>query len=169
MPKRGKRKGYYWIFFRKEGQRLVHPKQIKRMPTHLGHPNNSPPLMGGDKGEGETSRLFTPTSILPRQGGGGSLGKFQMPRVSTRGVSLDQGYRNGKPYRESTKSNKEADAKRLLKRREGEISQGKLPAIYFDRYNIVSDQDLRLAAQKQEEYIRTQMGTVSGTVRNLRL
>lgn len=42
-------------------------------------------------------------------------------------------YRNGKPYRESTKSTKEADAKRLLKRREGEISKGKLPGIYFDR------------------------------------
>jgi len=42
-------------------------------------------------------------------------------------------YRNGKPYRESTKSQKEADAKRLLKRREGEISNGKLPGIYFDR------------------------------------
>ncbi len=42
-------------------------------------------------------------------------------------------YRNGKPYRESTRSKKEADAKRLLKRREGEISEGKLPGIYFDR------------------------------------
>jgi integrase len=42
-------------------------------------------------------------------------------------------YRNGKPYRESTRSRKEADAKRLLKKREGEISQGKLPGIYFDR------------------------------------
>lgn len=42
-------------------------------------------------------------------------------------------YRNGKPYRESTRSTKEAEAKRLLKKREGEISQGKLPGIYFDR------------------------------------
>jgi integrase len=42
-------------------------------------------------------------------------------------------YRNGKPYRESTRSKKEADAKRLLKKREGEISGGKLPGIYFDR------------------------------------
>jgi hypothetical protein len=42
-------------------------------------------------------------------------------------------YRNGKPYRESSKSRKEADAKRLLKKREGEISEGKLPGIYFDR------------------------------------
>jgi len=42
-------------------------------------------------------------------------------------------YRNGKPYRESTSSKKEADAKRLLKKREGEISQGKLPGIYFEK------------------------------------
>jgi integrase len=42
-------------------------------------------------------------------------------------------YRNGKAYRESTKSNKEADAKRLLKKREGEIANGKLPGIYFDK------------------------------------
>jgi len=42
-------------------------------------------------------------------------------------------YRNGKPYRESTRSHKKADAKRLLKKREGEISDGKLPGIYFDR------------------------------------
>ena len=44
-----------------------------------------------------------------------------------------QYYRNGKPYRETTKGKKEADAKRLLKKREGEISEGKLPGIYFDR------------------------------------
>ena len=42
-------------------------------------------------------------------------------------------YRNGKPYYESSKSTKEADAKRLLKNREGEISQGKLPGIHFDK------------------------------------
>ncbi len=42
-------------------------------------------------------------------------------------------YRFGKPYRESTSSKKEADAKRLLKKREGENSQGKLPGIYFDK------------------------------------
>jgi integrase len=42
-------------------------------------------------------------------------------------------YRNGKPYRESSGSKKEGDAKRLLKKREGEIAQGKMPGIYFDR------------------------------------
>ena len=34
----------------------------------------------------------------------------------------------------------------------------------FDRYNIVSDTDLRLAAQKTETYLRAQKGTFSGTV-----
>jgi integrase len=42
-------------------------------------------------------------------------------------------YRNGKPYFESSGSKKETEAKTLLKKREGEISQGKLPGIYFDR------------------------------------
>ena len=42
-------------------------------------------------------------------------------------------YRNGKPYRESTRNTKEADAKRLLRKREGEISEGKLPGVYFDK------------------------------------
>ena len=34
----------------------------------------------------------------------------------------------------------------------------------FDRYNIVSDEDLKLAAQKQAEYLASQMGTKSGTI-----
>lgn len=72
-------------------------------------------------------------------------------------------YRNGKPYRESTRSHKEADAKRLLKRREGEISQGKLPGVYFDRvrfdelaedfltdYRINQKKSLRRAEQSVE-------------------
>jgi integrase len=42
-------------------------------------------------------------------------------------------YRNGKPYYESAKSSKETEAKKLLKKREGEISEGKLPGVYFDR------------------------------------
>jgi integrase len=42
-------------------------------------------------------------------------------------------YRNGKPYRESAKSDKETEAKRLLKKREGEIAQGKIPGVVFDK------------------------------------
>jgi integrase len=38
-------------------------------------------------------------------------------------------YRNGKPYRESTQSTSESYAKKLLKLREGEITQGKIPAL----------------------------------------
>jgi hypothetical protein len=42
-------------------------------------------------------------------------------------------YRNGKSYRESAGTEKESEAKRLLKKREGEIATGKIPGIYFDR------------------------------------
>jgi integrase len=42
-------------------------------------------------------------------------------------------YKNGKPYRESSKSTKETAAKRLLKLRGGEITQGKIPGFYFEK------------------------------------
>lgn len=37
----------------------------------------------------------------------------------------------------------------------------------FDRYNIVSDADLKAAAVKQQVYLESQMGTISGTVADL--
>src|SRR5512136_1608503 len=42
-------------------------------------------------------------------------------------------YRNGKACRESSKTTKEEDARKLLKLREGEIAKGKLPGICFDK------------------------------------
>jgi len=42
-------------------------------------------------------------------------------------------YRHGKPYRESSHGDKITKAQKLLKKREGEISEGKLPGIYFDK------------------------------------
>jgi hypothetical protein len=42
-------------------------------------------------------------------------------------------YRNGKPYYESSESSQITKAEKLLKKREGEIAEGKLPGIYFDR------------------------------------
>ncbi|MFO7555258.1 MAG: hypothetical protein R6W88_08645 [Desulfobacterales bacterium] len=37
----------------------------------------------------------------------------------------------------------------------------------FDRYNIVDDNDLKLAAQKQAVYLQTQTDTITGTTHNL--
>ena len=34
----------------------------------------------------------------------------------------------------------------------------------FERYNIVNDADLKLAAQKQEHYLQAQKDTISSTV-----
>src|SRR5512137_1173990 len=45
-------------------------------------------------------------------------------------------FRNGKPYSESSVTSVKAIAARLLKRREGEIAQGKLPGVIFDRVNF---------------------------------
>jgi integrase len=45
-------------------------------------------------------------------------------------------YKNGEPFSESTKSDKLGVAKRLLKLREGEISQGKIPGICFERVRL---------------------------------
>ncbi len=42
-------------------------------------------------------------------------------------------YRNGKPFRESTKSDKQSDAKKLLKLREGQIVQGKFPGLKAEK------------------------------------
>ena len=42
-------------------------------------------------------------------------------------------YKNGKTYRESSKSTKKMVATKLLKRREGEIAQGKSPGVEFDK------------------------------------
>jgi integrase len=42
-------------------------------------------------------------------------------------------YRNGKPYRESSKSHKESDAKRLLKLREGQIVKGEFLGLSVEK------------------------------------
>ena len=42
-------------------------------------------------------------------------------------------YRNGKSHRESSGTSKKMVAKKLLERREGEIAQGKLPSVQFEK------------------------------------
>ena len=74
-------------------------------------------------------------------------------------------YRNGKPYRESTKSAKEVDAKRLLKRREGEISLGKLPGVRFERV-FFDDLSIDFVADYRINNKRT-LGRAEGSVKHL--
>jgi integrase len=62
-------------------------------------------------------------------------------------------YRHGKQYAESTNSDKVAVAKRLLKAREGEIAEGKIPRVCFDRISfeeIINDylSDYRVNGKK---------------------
>ncbi|MFH1287150.1 MAG: site-specific integrase [bacterium] len=60
-----------------------------------------------------------------------------MGMIYTRGdVYWIKYYRHGKPYRESVKSTKETDAKRLLKLREGQIVEGKFPGLNVERILI---------------------------------
>jgi hypothetical protein len=39
----------------------------------------------------------------------------------------------------------------------------------FDRYNIVSESDLKLAAVRQQEYLNSVAGTISGTIHSFKL
>lgn len=84
-------------------------------------------------------------------------------------------YRNGKPYAESSGSDKLEVAKRALKIREGEISQGKIPGICFDRVSfndLVDDYltDYRLNDRKTQKraercagYLRGEFGTLKAS------
>jgi hypothetical protein len=62
-------------------------------------------------------------------------------------------YSHGKPICESSKSKKEGDARHLLKKREGEIADGKTPGVYFERvtFDELADdylRDFRLQGKK---------------------
>ncbi len=65
-------------------------------------------------------------------------------------------YRNGKPYRESSHSDKEKEAKRLLKKREGEIVEGRFQGLQIERIRfdeIAADfiTDYKMNAKKSLE------------------
>jgi integrase len=81
-------------------------------------------------------------------------------------------YRAGKPYRESSKSSKETDAKRLLKLREGQVTEGRFPGlrvekVLFDElaedlindYKVDAKKSLRRANQSIE-HLRDYFGGI---------
>ena len=82
-------------------------------------------------------------------------------------------YKNGKPYAESTHSDKLEVARRLLKLREGEISQGRLPGICFDKVKInellddlITDYKLnQRKSQKRAEQCKTHLEDFFGGMR----
>ncbi len=106
---------------------------------------------------------------MPRKGGDG------MGMIYKRGKTFwIKYYRNGKPYRESTKSKKEADAKRLLKKREGEIAQGRLPGVYFDRVKfeeLAKDltRDYRINGKKSLERVKMSLKHLDQVFQDLRV
>ena len=82
-------------------------------------------------------------------------------------------YKNGKPYAESSHSDKMEVVKRLLKLREGEISQGRLPGICFDKVKInellddlITDYQLnKRKSQKRAEQCKAHLDDFFGGMR----
>ena len=84
-------------------------------------------------------------------------------------------FRHGKPYRESSKSDKITVAERLLKKRQGEISEGKLPGIYFDKVEFdelakdfltdyrVNGKDTLTKAERSVKYLKKEFGGMRAT------
>jgi hypothetical protein len=84
-------------------------------------------------------------------------------------------YRHGKPYRESSKSEKITKAQKLLKKREGEIAEGKLPGIYFDKVTFnqlaedfltdyrINGKDTLSKAERLVKYLKEFFGGMKAT------
>ena len=84
-------------------------------------------------------------------------------------------YRHGKPYRESSKSDMITKAQKLLKKREGEIEEGRLPGIVFDRVTFnelaedfltdyrVNEKDTLVKAERSVKYLKKHFGNMRAT------
>ena len=66
-------------------------------------------------------------------------------------------YKNGKPYRESTGTDKKMVAKKVLDRKEGDIAQGMVPGIQFDKvtFDELAEELLTRLPDQPEKITRT--------------
>ncbi len=60
-------------------------------------------------------------------------------------------HKNGKAFYESTHTDREKEAKRMLQKREGDIAQGKTPGIYYDKVKFDRIAELYLTNYKLKE------------------
>ena len=84
-------------------------------------------------------------------------------------------FRHGKPYRESSHSDKVTVAERLLKRRQGEIEKGELPGIVFDKVKFnelasdfltdyrINAKDTLVKAERSVKYLAKFFGGMRAT------
>ncbi len=83
-------------------------------------------------------------------------------------------YQNGKSIRESSNSKSKMVADRLLKRREGEIAQGKIPGVFFEKitFEKLADgiiQDYKINEQKSLERIEVAIEHLKGKFSGLKV
>jgi integrase len=85
----------------------------------------------------------------------GKGGKMAQGHVYRRGrIWWIKYYRNGKPFYESSKSRKKSIANELLKKRNGEVAEGRVPGIYFEKATFedlvkLLEADYKLKGQKR--------------------
>jgi len=84
-------------------------------------------------------------------------------------------FRHGKPYRESSHSDKVTAAEKLLKRRQGEIEKGELPGIVFDKVKFndlaedfltdyrINEKDTLAKAERSVKYLKEFFGGMRAT------
>ena len=120
--------------------------------------------------------------VFPNESGTGRIKDFRFSwNKACRKAGLGYGYKSNKKYVEKWKDELPAgpilhDFRRTAVRnmvragvpeRVAMMISGHKTRSVFDRYNIVSDSDLRLAAKLHESYLQSATGTISGTIRNL--
>jgi hypothetical protein len=118
----------------------------------------------------------TDSSVFPNKKGNGPIVNFRkFWNAACRKALLGYGYKIGKTYVEKWAFKLPAgptlhDFRRTAVRnmvrsgineRVAMMISGHVTRSVFDRYNIVSDADLRLAAQQQEAYLNSVAGTIA--------